>query len=69
MSLATINSADRVWLLVSGAAKADALAHIRRETSPVAAPGSAVRGTHETLWLVTEDALPGVPQDPAEDIG
>lgn len=69
MSLATINSADRVWLLVSGAAKADALAHIRRGTSPVAAPGSAVRGMHETLWLVTEDALPGVPQDPAEDIG
>ncbi|RKQ36458.1 6-phosphogluconolactonase [Kocuria tytonis] len=65
MSLEAVNSADRVWLLVSGAAKAEALAAIRRPAvTPVEAPGSAARGTRETLWLVTEDALPGVPEDP-----
>ncbi|MEU5466832.1 6-phosphogluconolactonase [Kocuria salsicia] len=65
MSLPAINSAHKVWLLVSGAPKADALASIRRAgVTPVEAPGSAVRGTQETLWLVTEDALPGVPEDP-----
>ncbi|RLY94908.1 6-phosphogluconolactonase [Kocuria tytonicola] len=65
LSLPAINSADRVWLLVSGTAKAGALAAVRRPgATPVEAPGSAVRGVHETLWLVTEDALPGVPEDP-----
>lgn len=65
MSLGTINSAERVWLLVSGAPKAEALATVRRPgVTPVQAPGSAARGRQETLWLVTEDALPGVPQDP-----
>lgn len=65
LSLPAVNSADRVWLLVSGEAKAEALTTIRRPwITPVEAPGSAVRGVHETLWLVTEDALPGVPQDP-----
>lgn len=65
MSLPAINSADRVWLLVAGSAKAEALAAIRDpEATPQSAPGSAVRGTEETLLLVTEDALPGLPQDP-----
>lgn len=65
MSLPAINSAQRVWLLVAGAAKAGALATIRRpEITATEAPASAVRGTRETLWLVTEDALPGMPEDP-----
>lgn len=65
MSLPAINSADRVWLLVAGSAKAEALAAIRDpEATPQTAPGSAVRGTEETLLLVTEDALPGLPEDP-----
>ena len=65
MSLSAINSAERVWLLVSGSAKADALAAIRDpQATAESAPGSAVRGTEETLLLVTEDALPGLPQDP-----
>ena len=65
LSMPAINSAERVWLLVSGAAKADALAAVRQEgVSAVQAPGSAARGVAETLWLVTEDALPGVPDDP-----
>ncbi|WHF23342.1 hypothetical protein QJS66_02910 [Kocuria rhizophila] len=54
--------------LVSGAAKADALAHIRRETSPVAAPGAPCGGVRETLAGDGGSALPGA-QDPAEDIG
>ena len=65
MSLTAINSAERVWLLVAGSAKAEALAAIRDpEATAQSAPGSAVRGTEETLLLVTEDALPGLPQDP-----
>ncbi|MDO4919726.1 6-phosphogluconolactonase [Kocuria sp.] len=65
LSLPAINSAQRVWLLVSGEGKADALAAIRSpDVGAVDAPGSAVRGLQETLWLVTEDALPGVPEDP-----
>ena len=54
-----------MWLLVAGAAKADALAAVRQPgVSPVEAPGSAVHGVAETLWLVTEDTLPAVPRDP-----
>lgn len=65
MSLPAINSARRVWLLVAGSAKAEALATIRRPgVSAHEAPGSAVRGRRETLVLVTEDTLPGLPQDP-----
>lgn len=65
MSLPTINSAERVWLLVAGSAKAEALAAIRGlDATPESAPASAVRGTEETLLLVTEDTLPGLPQDP-----
>lgn len=65
MSLPAINSADRVWLLVAGSAKAEALAAIRdAKATARSAPGSAVRGTQETLLLVTEDALPGLPEDP-----
>lgn len=65
MSLPALNSAERVWLLVAGAAKADALAAVRQPgVSPVETPGSAVRGVAETLWLVTEDTLPAVPRDP-----
>lgn len=65
MTLPAINSADRVWLLVAGSAKAEALAVIRDPKATArSAPGSAVRGNRETLLLVTEDTLPGLPHDP-----
>ena len=70
MSLPAINSARRVWLLVAGSAKAEALATIRRPgVTAHEAPGSAVHGQRETLVLVTEDTLPGLPRDPEHFAG
>ncbi|MFF0988503.1 6-phosphogluconolactonase [Kocuria nitroreducens] len=59
MTLPMINSAERVWFLVAGADKAEAVAAVRAGAPVERTPGAGVRGTEETLLLVTEDCLPG----------
>ncbi|AWB81856.1 6-phosphogluconolactonase [Corynebacterium yudongzhengii] len=56
LTLPAVNSAERVWLLVSGAAKAEAAGHILRESDPVGWPAAGARGRQETVLYVTEDA-------------
>lgn len=59
MTLPMINSAQRVWFLVAGADKAEAVAAVRGGAPLERTPGAGVRGTEETLLLVTQDALDG----------
>jgi 6-phosphogluconolactonase len=59
MTLPMINSAERVWFLVAGADKAGAVAAVRGGAPIERTPGAGVRGTEETLLLVTQDALDG----------
>lgn len=46
----------RVWFIVSGADKADAVRRGTGSPDPQTTPASAVRGTEETLWLVDAEA-------------
>jgi 6-phosphogluconolactonase len=59
MTLPLVNAADRVWFLVAGADKAGAVAAVRGGAPLERTPGAGVRGTGETLLLVTQDALGG----------
>jgi 6-phosphogluconolactonase len=59
MSLPLVNAAQRVWFLVAGADKAEAVAAVRSGAPIDRTPGAGVHGTDETLLLVTEDALEG----------
>lgn len=59
MTLPLVNAAERVWFLVAGADKAEAVAAVRSGAPLEHTPGAGVRGTEETLLLVTEDALGG----------
>lgn len=59
MTLPMINGAERIWFLVAGADKAEAVAAVRGGAPLERTPGAWVRGTEETLLLATEDALGG----------
>lgn len=52
----TLNSARHVALLVSGAAKAEAVARAHRGIDPWGCPASAVRGLESTTWYLDEAA-------------
>jgi 6-phosphogluconolactonase len=58
MTLPLINAAEQIWFVVAGADKAGAVAAVRAGAPLEETPGSGVRGTEETLLLVTEDCLP-----------
>ncbi|MGM1030496.1 MAG: 6-phosphogluconolactonase [Actinomycetota bacterium] len=59
-TLDAINASDRVWLIVAGADKADAVALARSGASADEAPAGAVDGRDETLMLLDEDAAGGL---------
>lgn len=59
MTLPLVNAARRVWFLVAGADKAEAVAAVRAGAPLERTPGAGVRGTEETLLLVARDALGG----------
>lgn len=56
LTMSTINTAREVWLLVSGAEKAPALAAAQHEVNELAVPASAVQGTEATRWLIDRSA-------------
>ncbi|MGO1181962.1 MAG: 6-phosphogluconolactonase [Micrococcaceae bacterium] len=63
LSVEAINTADRVWFVVAGADKADAVAAVRRaqqagEPDAQRLPATLVRGRQETLWWL-DDAAAG----------
>ncbi len=56
LTLPAVNSSARVWLLVAGAAKADAAKAIVDRKPAVDWPAAGAEGTKETLLIVDEEA-------------
>lgn len=56
LSLAAIRAADRVWAVVTGSGKADAVALAVRSDDAAESPLGAAAGRLETLLLLDEDA-------------
>jgi 6-phosphogluconolactonase len=62
LGFSAINSAEEVWLLVAGAAKASAVTRALAGADPDELPAAGVHGTRATRWLLDEAAageLPG----------
>ncbi|WP_304348363.1 6-phosphogluconolactonase [Corynebacterium frankenforstense] len=60
ITLNGVARAERVWLLVAGAGKAEAAAHVASGSSPADWPAAGARGAAETL-LFLDDAAAGEP--------
>jgi 6-phosphogluconolactonase len=58
-----LTSAEEVWLLVSGAGKAEAVARALSGADPVELPAAGVRGVRATRWLLDADAAGQLPRD------
>jgi 6-phosphogluconolactonase len=62
LGFAAINTAEEIWLLVSGDGKAEAVARALAGTPPEELPAAGVHGRRATRWLLDEAAarrLPG----------
>ena len=55
-----LNRSRRVWFVVAGADKADAVGRGVGQPDPDNTPASAVHGTEETIWLVDRDAAAAI---------
>ncbi|MFD2094251.1 6-phosphogluconolactonase [Blastococcus deserti] len=65
LGFSAINAAEEVWLLVSGEAKAPAVAAALAEgTDPVQLPAAGVRGVRATRWLLDRAAAGKLPAPP-----
>ncbi|WP_165165164.1 6-phosphogluconolactonase [Corynebacterium qintianiae] len=60
LTLPAVARAQRVWLLVSGAQKAEAAGELVRGASPEAWPAAGAKGREETILFVSEDAAADV---------
>lgn len=58
LTFPALRAADEVWLLTSGAAKADAVGLALAGADPVSLPAAGARGRLRTVWLV-DDAAAG----------
>jgi 6-phosphogluconolactonase len=58
----TVNSAEEVWLIASGAGKADAVGLAVAGAGPVQVPAAGAHGVARTLWLLDEAAAAHVPR-------
>jgi 6-phosphogluconolactonase len=58
-----ITSAEEVWLLVSGAGKADAVARALSGAAPRELPAAGARGVRATRWLLDAAAAGRLPHD------
>jgi 6-phosphogluconolactonase len=56
-----INAAEEVWLLVSGEAKAPAVAQALSGADPAELPAAGVHGTRATRWLLDRAAATDIP--------
>jgi 6-phosphogluconolactonase len=56
LTFGPIQDAREVWILASGAEKADAVAGAADETDPARLPAAGARGTERTLFLIDEAA-------------
>lgn len=65
LTLPAIARSREVWLMVSGAGKADAAAAAIGGAAPVSVPAAGAIGQEITLWLLDEDAASKLPSDPS----
>jgi 6-phosphogluconolactonase len=61
LGFTAINAAEEVWLLVSGSAKAPAVAAALSGADPVDLPAAGVHGRRATRWLLDADAAADLP--------
>jgi 6-phosphogluconolactonase len=61
LTLPAIQRSREVWLMVSGAAKADAVAAAIGGADPVSIPAAGGVGLQTTLWLLDEEAAAKLP--------
>ncbi|HXL87580.1 MAG TPA: 6-phosphogluconolactonase [Streptosporangiaceae bacterium] len=61
LTFPSIQAAREVWILASGAEKADAIAAVVSGASPADVPAAGARGTERTLVLVDRDAAAKIP--------
>ncbi len=61
LTLPAIQRSREVWLMVSGAAKADAVAAAIGGAAPVSIPAAGAIGLETTLWLLDEQAAAKLP--------
>jgi 6-phosphogluconolactonase len=61
LTLPAIQRSREVWLMVSGAAKADAVAAAIGGAQPVSIPAAGAVGLEATLWLLDEEAAAKLP--------
>jgi 6-phosphogluconolactonase len=61
---AAVQRSREVWLLVSGTAKADAVAAAIGGADPVSVPAAGAVGLETTLWLLDEEAAAKLPPNP-----
>jgi 6-phosphogluconolactonase len=62
MTFPAIQSADEVWLVAAGAAKAHAIGAALRGAGQVQVPAAGARGRLRTVWMLDRDAATEVPQ-------
>lgn len=56
-----LSRSDRVWFLVAGADKAEAVRNGVAGAGPELSSAAQVRGHHETIWLVDRDSASNLP--------
>jgi 6-phosphogluconolactonase len=56
LTLPAIQRSREVWLVVTGLAKADAVASVFGRAEPVNVPAAGAIGTEKTVWLLDEEA-------------
>lgn len=61
LTLAAIRRSAQVWLMTTGAAKADAVAAALGGASEIEIPAAGARGTRRTLWLLDSTAAAKLP--------
>jgi 6-phosphogluconolactonase len=61
LTMPSIRAAREVWILASGAEKADAVAMALSDAGPVQVPAAGARGRQRTLFLLDRDASAKVP--------
>lgn len=61
LTLAAIRRSAQVWLMTTGAAKADAVAAALGGAGEVEIPAAGARGTRRTLWLLDRTAAAKLP--------
>lgn len=61
LTLPALNTAEEVWLIAAGAAKANAIGMALAGAGPVQVPAGGVHGVENTLWLLDRAAAAHVP--------